>query len=144
MAESAGRHPLLRYLLLQAPDVVLAGLVLVGLWNWMDVPTWAAVAAMVVWVGKDVAMYPLVRRSFMLGESDWVGVRSLLGARGVATVDLAPSGWVRVKGELWQAEALREEDSVPEGTRVRVREVRGMILVIERDSEPSSNPLGRS
>lgn len=134
MTDSAGRHVLLRYVLLQIPDVALAGLVVVGLWNWMGLPGWAAVAAMVVWVAKDVAIYPLVRRSFSLGESEWVGVGRLIGARGVATVDLSPSGWVRVEGELWRAEANGGEISVPGGTRVRVREVRGMTLVIEPDT----------
>ena len=133
MVESAERYALLRYLLLQVPGVALAGLVLLGLWNWMEVPGWAAVAAMVVWVGKDVAMYPLVRDTFRLGESEWVGVRRLIGAHGIATEDLSPSGWVRVTGELWRAEARRGTDAVRRGAVVRVREVRGMTLLVERE-----------
>ncbi len=136
MAESARKHPLLRYSLLQAPDVVLAALVVWALWKWTLIPGWAALAALALWIAKDVAIYPLVRRSFSLGESEWVGVRPLIGARGVVTEDLSPSGWIRVKGELWQARAV-EDAPVPGGSHVRVREVRGMTLLIEPDYRPT-------
>jgi membrane protein implicated in regulation of membrane protease activity len=126
----------LRYTLLQAPDVALAALVVWALWNWMLVPGWVALAGLALWIAKDVAIYPLVRRSFSLGESEWVGIRPLIGARGIATEDLSPSGWVRVKGELWRARA-KEDAPVAGGTYVRVREVRGMTLLIESDYGPS-------
>lgn len=140
MAETAGRYALLRYLLLQLPGGALAGLVLVGLWSWMGVPGWAALVAMLVWVAKDIAMYPLVRRSFSLGESEWVGVRRLIGARGLAIDDIAPAGWVRVKGELWRAEALGDGPPIPRGTTIRVRHVRGLTLFIERESALEQAP----
>ena len=136
MAERTRSHPLLRYTLLQVPDVALAALVVWALWNWLLIPGWVALVGLAVWIAKDIAIYPLVRRSFSLGESEWVGVRPLIGARGVATEDLSPSGWVRVKGELWQARAS-EDAPVPGGSHVRVREVRGMTLLIESDQGPT-------
>ncbi len=136
MAESARKRTLLRYTLLQTPDVALAALVVWALWNWTLIPGWVALAALVVWIAKDIAIYPLVRRSFSLGESEWVGVRPLIGARGIATEDLSPSGWIRVKGELWQARTA-EDVPVRGGTHVRVREVRGMTLLIESEQRPT-------
>ena len=46
MSESAGRHPLLRYTLLQAPDVAVAALVVWALWNGMIIPGWVALGGL--------------------------------------------------------------------------------------------------
>ena len=43
---------------------------------------------------------------------------------------LSPSGYVRVGGELWRAEA-RDGRAIAAGARVVVREARGLSLVVE-------------
>jgi membrane-bound serine protease (ClpP class) len=57
------------------------------------------------------------------------GPQALLGATGVAQQPLVPSGQILVHGELWQAES---NDPVNPGDRVRVRDVRGLTLLVER------------
>ena len=56
------------------------------------------------------------------------GVENLIGATGTATGPLAPSGQVRVLGELWEA---RSAESVPSGATIRVLAVRGLELDVE-------------
>jgi membrane-bound serine protease (ClpP class) len=56
------------------------------------------------------------------------GEEGMIGALGVAQTDLAPTGKVWVHGELWEARAA---DRIPQGTRVRVREMEGLSLVVE-------------
>ena len=56
------------------------------------------------------------------------GEQGMIGALGVAQTDLAPGGKVWIHGELWEARAA---ERVPQGTRVRVREMEGLTLVVE-------------
>ena len=56
------------------------------------------------------------------------GVENLLGATGRVTERLAPSGKIRVLGELWQA---RSSSELPSGSSVRVVAVHGLTLEVE-------------
>jgi membrane protein implicated in regulation of membrane protease activity len=46
---------------------------------------------------------------------------------------LAPSGYVRVYGELWKAKVVEDEPSIGIGERVRVRGIEGLRLQVERE-----------
>lgn len=116
------------YLLLQIPGYLLAGLLL---WllverGWLSAG-WAA-AALLAWVGKDLALYPAMRRVF---QPSPLGGNALVGALGVVEAPLSPRGLVRIGGELWRAEPLRQGDSIPAGTRVVVRGIHGLTLSVE-------------
>jgi membrane protein implicated in regulation of membrane protease activity len=89
------------YVLLQLPDIILAGLVLFVLHRWAALSAEWATGLFVVWVVKDVAMYSLVRSAFAPLRT---GPEAFVGARGVAEEALAPVGYVRCDGELWLAE----------------------------------------
>jgi membrane-bound serine protease (ClpP class) len=56
------------------------------------------------------------------------GEQGMIGALGVAQTDLAPAGKIWIHGELWDAHAA---ETIPQGTRVRVREMEGLTLVVE-------------
>jgi membrane-bound serine protease (ClpP class) len=60
----------------------------------------------------------------------------LVGLVGEARGDLKPDGPVFVKGTLWRGRSAG--DPIPQGTRVRVRGVDGLILRVEPDPAPSS------
>ncbi len=60
------------------------------------------------------------------------GQEGMIDAVGVARTDLEPEGKVLVHGEIWEA---RAQQKVSKGTRVRVREVQGLTLVVEPVSE---------
>lgn len=59
-----------------------------------------------------------------------VGKESLVGARGRAMDDLDPEGFVLVEGEIWRAESI-DGSKIPKGSRVIVRSVEGMKLLVE-------------
>jgi membrane-bound serine protease (ClpP class) len=61
------------------------------------------------------------------------GVERLVGATGEVTDRLAPSGQIRVLGELWQA---RSSSELPPGSRVRVVAVHGLVLEVEAATHP--------
>ncbi|MFB3820407.1 MAG: NfeD family protein [Candidatus Methylomirabilales bacterium] len=116
------------YLLLQIPGYVLAGVLL---WlfverGWLSTG-WAALA-LLAWVGKDLALYPAMRRVFQRSR---LGGDALVGAAGVVEAPLNPRGLVRIGGELWRGESLRRGESLPAGTPVVVRELRGLTVYVE-------------
>jgi membrane-bound serine protease (ClpP class) len=67
------------------------------------------------------------RRKAVTGEA------GMIGLVGVAQTDLNPTGEVLVHGELWRA---RTAERIPQGARVRVREIEGLTLVV--DSVPET------
>jgi len=42
---------------------------------------------------------------------------------------LAPSGYIRVHGELWQAEMIREGPPIEKGEVVQIEGIRGLVLL---------------
>jgi membrane-bound serine protease (ClpP class) len=62
-----------------------------------------------------------------------VGAPALVGETGVARVALSPEGQVLVHGELWRAVA--RGTPVEEGARVRVVDVKGLTLTVEKTGE---------
>jgi len=62
------------------------------------------------------------RRKAVTGEA------GMVDSLGVAKTDLGPYGKVLVHGELWDG---RADQQIARGTRVRVREVDGLTLVVE-------------
>lgn len=75
----------------------------------------------------------------MRREKVQTGVENLIGATGETTDELAPSGNVRVLGELWEA---RSSSELPRGAPVRVVAVHGLILEVETAEEPPTSPSG--
>jgi membrane-bound serine protease (ClpP class) len=60
------------------------------------------------------------------------GEAGMIGSIGVARTDLELEGKVFIHGELWEA---RAQQKILKGTRVRVRQVEGLTLMVEPVSE---------
>jgi membrane-bound serine protease (ClpP class) len=56
------------------------------------------------------------------------GVEAMIGEVGIARTNLQPDGKVFVHGELWNAIA---KSQIAEGSRVRVRDVDGLKVIVE-------------
>jgi membrane-bound serine protease (ClpP class) len=99
-------------------SLLLGVFVLEEPWNWVVVAVGAtleiAETGLFVWWSK--------RRKAA------VGTETLVGRRAVVSVDCRPHGQVRVAGEIWQARCDAGADA---GDAVVVREVRGLMLVVE-------------
>jgi membrane protein implicated in regulation of membrane protease activity len=118
---------LTRYTLFQIPGWVLASTVCGALW-WAEIlPAWAAGLLVALWVLKDAAMYPLVRKAY---EATPTGSECLVGERGIARERLAPRGYVEVRGALWRAEVARGTRDVDPGEQVTVCGANGLTLFV--------------
>ena len=58
------------------------------------------------------------------------GPRAMIGGQAIVRTPLAPAGQVEIRGELWQA-SLRGDAALPVGATVSVREVDGLVLIVE-------------
>jgi membrane protein implicated in regulation of membrane protease activity len=120
-----------RYLRFQIPGTVAlaAALVAAVRYDLVDVP--AAGALQLLWIAKDLVLYPLLKRAYEPGGHGYTS--RLLGARALAREDLAPRGYVSVAGELWRAEARDEDGPIRAGERVVVTGAVGTRLLVRRD-----------
>ncbi|GEM_PF-1748452 len=110
-------------------------LLVIGLTYLVDrgyVSVQSALAIVGLFLGLAVFVSYKALRSHL--ERAKVGRESLVGATGEAIDDLDPEGFVMVEGEMWRAEGIGGA-RIPRGSRVRVKSVRGMVLVVERVPE---------
>jgi membrane protein implicated in regulation of membrane protease activity len=131
----------LRYALLQIPGIALLAIILIVIQQWVELPAWFTWGIIFIWVVKDVALFPLVWRAYDLDHAG--AANSIVGLQGIVQERLSPSGSVRVRGELWQARAMRDGVPIEKGEVILIREIHGLTLFVERnrkESESIDNP----
>ncbi|TMQ23735.1 MAG: nodulation protein NfeD [Candidatus Rokuibacteriota bacterium] len=92
--------------------------------GWVIAPTVALTAG--------IFLFMIAAGVRALASRSAVGAPALLGQVGIARGALAPEGQVMVQGELWRAVA---RTPVEEGSRVRVVDVNGLTLTVEKAGE---------
>ena len=111
------------------PGVALAAALSFAAWEWFAVPGWAALGALALWVAHDLVLAPFVAHAYE--GSARGGPHDLVGRRGVAESELAPSGTVRVGAERWRALCAPGVARIAAGAGVRVVAVEGLTAVVE-------------
>jgi membrane protein implicated in regulation of membrane protease activity len=111
----------------------MVSLVVWLLLNWAIVPLWVGAGSFAVWVLKDLALYPWVRRAYEVEAN--TGTQSLIGAKAIAQERLDPEGYVKLNGELWKARVHPPGDAIAPQAVVKVQAARGMTLIVERLSD---------
>jgi membrane protein implicated in regulation of membrane protease activity len=127
---------LVRYILLQVPGTALLVLILIQLRNWFDFPAWSVWGLVAISVAKDVILFPFVWSAY-----DWDSQReanSMVGRRGIVKERLAPSGYIKIRGELWKANVVGSSPPIEKGEAVRVEEMRGLTLLVRPYKEESN------
>jgi membrane protein implicated in regulation of membrane protease activity len=119
----------LKYVLLQIPAAALLAMLLMVLRKWVGFPLWLAWAIMCVWIGKDIALFPFVWRSYDRHRPG--DPFSMVGEKGIAEERINPYGYARVHGELWKVEVIGNNAPVEKGEALRVQDVRGLILMVQ-------------
>ena len=91
---------------------------------------WIALAAgMVIEVGETYFWIRFLRRYRVRG-----GAEGLIGERAEVLDPLTPYGRVRIRGEVWNAEAAGAA-SPSAGEKVLIEEVRGLTLIVRPEGE---------
>jgi membrane protein implicated in regulation of membrane protease activity len=116
------------YLIANGPQWLLLAILAWVAARSFDVPWWTGAGVVALWVLKDLLLFPVMRHYYRAVPSE----RRMVGAEGIALSRLNPRGFVRVRGEIWQAEqAHGANGEILEGARVRVRDVRGLLVLVE-------------
>ena len=95
---------------------------------------WIIAAAALVLVALAVALL-LIRRSGVLGGSI-ATIDTIVGEKCVVTETIdnfAGCGQVRVKGQLWSARGLFDDDIFEQGENLRIVAIEGVRAVCKKD-----------
>jgi membrane-bound ClpP family serine protease len=122
-----------KYFILQLPSLLFLITILLVLRQWEVIPSWVFWTIIAAWIVKDALLFPFVWRAYDPDASH--AANPLIGAEGVAMERLHPSGYIRVRGELWRAELEEGEPAVEKGKTVLVREIHGLTLRVMRNRE---------
>ncbi|HEY5649694.1 MAG TPA: NfeD family protein [Nitrospiria bacterium] len=118
----------LKYLLFQVPGWVILALILFPLWKWEWISGTIALLVFGLGILKDFILFPWLRKAYEPDSRS--GAERLIGSRGLVQEPLDPRGYVRVNGELWQAESEAPGKTLPSGTRIEVTGGKGLLLKV--------------
>lgn len=138
MAKENNRPPLrivVKYFILQLPGQVSFVLVLLLFRHWVEIPNYLAWLVLGFWVGKDVILFPFFWRFY--DPKNYPDRFQMVGARGLALTPLNPDGYVRVKGERWQAATAAGKAPIEQGEAIRVEAIDGLKLTVNACTEYS-------
>jgi len=119
----------IRYILLNIPGLAAVILILIIVQYWVVLPAWLFGSIICFWIVKDAVLFPFVWRAY-----DWEQTgqsRSMIGERAIARKRLAPSGYVRIHGELWRAEKIGDGPPIEIGQTVKIVKMKGLTLMVE-------------
>jgi membrane protein implicated in regulation of membrane protease activity len=133
MARKWTRAVLTRYWAIQLPSTALAVAILLLFQSHLAWPQWIVWTLVALWVAKDAVLYPFVWRAYDPDPADALPY-PIEGARGTAIERIAPSGQVRVWGELWRAELAQGARGIEQGETVKVDGRRGLTLLVHPDA----------
>jgi membrane-bound ClpP family serine protease len=122
-----------KYLLLEIPQWFLLVFILWVLVETTGVPVWAAQGFFVVWVLKDLALFPLVRNAY---ENDAkTGAEELIGVKATTQERLDPEGFVAIHGVLWKARADPADQPISRDSVVTVCAASGLTLIVRAENQ---------
>jgi len=119
---------LLRYFLLQLPGIFFIAALIIFLYLIKAVSFKVIWIVLAVWVIKDIALYPLVWKSYDLSSNS--GKYQMIGQQGVALEAINPTGYVLVKGESWSARLKNKKSVIRKDEPVYVSDVQGLTLIV--------------
>ena len=102
-----------RYTLFQIPALALLLIILIVIQQWVEMPAWFVWGLVIIWIIKDVALFPLTWRAYDRDHAR--KANSMVGRQGVVQEQLSPEGSVRVRGELWRARIKGEGSPIDKG-----------------------------
>jgi membrane protein implicated in regulation of membrane protease activity len=121
---------ILKYTTVHLAELVLLLVILLVIRYVIGLPSWVMITVLLLSILKDVILFPKVWRAYARGDNR--PISELMGLEATVAHSIDPVGYVRVRGELWKAEAKDPRDPVVRGERTRVVGGGGMRLVVER------------
>lgn len=92
----------------------------------IQVPIWGIIVICVIFAVYAVTLYKIGSRTLVWKAIP--GLTNMVGLKGQTMTRLAPEGYVRIQGELWEARS--EEGVIPNRTKVVVVSQTGLKLIV--------------
>ena len=119
-------------------EAAIGIIVLVGLPH-IDIklPLGVLIAVMVGWAAFSIFTYRMGSRA--LRRKPVAGFSTMIGSRGKIASRLAPDGYIRIKGELWEAKSAGRRIGTDEEVIVVKQE--GLKLVVRKRTAKDSKEM---
>lgn len=141
LGQNISRHALIKYSLLQIPDLIILMVILYFIDLWIGLDTLVFVGILAIWILKDILLFPFLWKAY--DKSRHTDSFSLICETGTAIDRLAPTGYVRIRGELWKAVIDQDRPFAEKGDIVKVIHVDGLTLTVEKvDGDSFNKPSG--
>ncbi len=127
------RQVILRYSLIQLPEVVLLLLVLGLIRLWINVPMWVVWSLTSLLLIINIILYPFVWRAYDKGDPN-----PMAGSQGIAADYLSPLGFVRINGELWRAKVMEGDSYIEKGEVVIIAGMHGLTLIVRSSKKETT------
>jgi membrane-bound ClpP family serine protease len=109
-------------------EAIIIGLILWGLPKLgIKIPLWGMILAIIAFGIFAVVSFRI--GSHTLKKKAMAGFVEMTGMEGRTTSRLAPEGYVKIEGEIWQAKA--QTGAIEAGKEVRVTGQQGMKLIVQ-------------
>ncbi len=119
-----------RYILLQLPLAVLLFVLYVASKSIREISSNVVLYIFIFWTAKDIFLYPFVWRAY--GPERHKKRQDMVGKTGITQQRLHPTGYIRIGPELWRAEAVPEENAIDKNVRVKVYDLKGLLLYVKK------------
>ncbi len=98
----------------------------------VEVPAWSIWLLAGAWLIKELITVPFTWRLYIRPRLS--PTELMLDQEGIAINKLDPDGFVRFNSEIWQAEAVDPHTVIEKGETVKIRDIRGMRLIVEKNN----------
>ena len=120
----SSKRVIFRYILFQIPAIILVLVIVLWLYYASVISEYIVIITIILWVLKDFVLFFFVWKAYDVSS----GIS--LAEKGVSIEDLDPEGYVEVGSELWRATTGDENVRIDKGTRVIIKSVRGLTLLV--------------
>jgi len=124
------RKIIIRYSLFQIPSLLVVIFLIFTVNHWYPLGDLLKIVIILLWALKDILMFPFVRKAYSQKDRD--KSKSILGETGVAIEVINPKGFVKIRGEIWQAELTENDIPILKGDRVEVVNIDGLKLKVQK------------
>lgn len=128
---------ILRYSLFQIPSLTIIALIVFFVNRLYDLNIIIIVGIISGWILKDIFLFPIVRKAYHIKEND--KSKMMLYEKGVAVKKINPMGYVRINGEIWQAELTDINDPINKNDPIEVTEICGLKLKVRKMSSSDAS-----
>lgn len=124
------RKIIIRYSLFQIPSLLIVTLLVFTVNHWYILDNAIIVMIILFWILKDILIFPFVWKAYSHKDRD--KSKTILNQHGVAVDTINPKGFVKINGEIWQAELVEPNDPINQGQPIEVVEIDGLKLKVRK------------